>query len=401
MSDALTTFEHPAKVYTLQYPAEWEHLATDEGRSCGFGPRDRDDVGLWISILPMRLDTGALQADLRPLFEQAVGNAQVEHIREDRSLRHFALKGDSTAPDQGGHFWLVAGGDVLLLASTQFPPAERDAWVGPFDRLMASLRIGRADELFALRVTGALMDRLRRQFPDRDYAFDGERIRGGDHVISPSNLVRQARAAPQRQAELIENFVAGLVLAGDDAPGADQLSPVRELILPILKPAEYARPDGPAASLVSRPWLRGLIVCYAIRGGKTLRFVLEADRARWGVDGQALHELALRNLEHMPWPDRLPDPRGGPGKPLVMFASGDGLNATRLLDPRLHRLLAPVLGSPFLAGAPDRDTLVLLAGADRQLRTRVARRIRGDFARAAYPVSPHLFQVSPHGITLP
>ncbi len=173
--ERLARFEHPAKAYALEYPAGWEHLVTDEGRSCGFGPPGRDDVGLWISILPIRADTEALRANLREIFEQAVGGAQVAHIREDLSLRHFALKGDSTAPEQGGHFWLVAGGDILLLASTQFPPGEHEAWVGPFDRLMASLHIARQDELFALRVTNALLERLRRQFPAHGYSSTGAR----------------------------------------------------------------------------------------------------------------------------------------------------------------------------------------------------------------------------------
>ncbi len=402
--ERLARFEHPAKAYALEYPAGWEHLVTDEGRSCGFGPPGRDDVGLWISILPIRADTEALRANLREIFEQAVGGAQVAHIREDLSLRHFALKGDSTAPEQGGHFWLVAGGDILLLASTQFPPGEHEAWVGPFDRLMASLHIARQDELFALRVTNALLERLRRQFPAHGYAYDGGAIRDGDHVISPGSVVRQVQLAPHRQSEIIEHFIAGLLFAGDDAPAADRLSTVRDLILPILKPAAYVRSDGPTASMLCRPWLGELIICYAIRGAKTLRFILERDRERWGTDGQALHDLARANLGRLPWPERLegsgPAAAGPRGGRMVMVASGDGLDATRLLDPRLHGLLAPILGSPFLAGAPDRDTLVLFSTRDRKLIAHIAKKLREDYARAAYPISPHPFRVSADGIAL-
>ena len=191
--EKLATFEHPAKAYVLEYPEPWEYLVQDEGRSCGFGPQDRDDVGLWITILPFRADTEALQADLRPLFEQAVGQGHLANIRPDPTLRHFAMRGDSTETGQGGNSWLVAGGDILLLASSQFPPAERDQWIAPFDRLMASLRITRDDEVFGLKVTHALLAHLRRQFPDAGYEVDGERIRGGDHIISPANLIRQVR----------------------------------------------------------------------------------------------------------------------------------------------------------------------------------------------------------------
>ena len=398
--ETLATFEHPARVYSLQYPALWESLVQEEGRSCGFGPRDRDDVGLWISILPLRADTDALRSDLPALFEQAVGGPHVARIHQDPSLRHFALKGENTDPPRGGDFWLVAGGDVLLLASTQFPPKERDVWAGPFDLVMASLHIARDDEVLALRVTRALLERLRHQFPDHGYTFDGRHIRGGGHVISPENLVRQVRAAPRRQAELIEHFVAGLVLAGDDAPSADHLDAVRDLILPILKPSGYVRPNGPTASVIARPWLGETIVCYAIRGGKTFRLVLRHDCERWGLDALTLHELALGNLARLPWPRRLGGGGGSPEGRLVMFASGDGLDATRLIDPRLHGLAAPVLGSPFLGGAPDRDTLVLFPAGDAKLFAHVRGQVRRDFARTAYPVSPHLFRISSDGVAV-
>ena len=46
-------FLHPRGVYRLSYPSEWEQVQQDEARSCGFGPHDRDDVGLWISVMPV------------------------------------------------------------------------------------------------------------------------------------------------------------------------------------------------------------------------------------------------------------------------------------------------------------------------------------------------------------
>ncbi len=68
----LKTFVHPAEVYRLEYPAHWDQVKQDQGRSCGFGPHDRDDVGLWISIMPMSLDTERLAEELPKLMEQAV-----------------------------------------------------------------------------------------------------------------------------------------------------------------------------------------------------------------------------------------------------------------------------------------------------------------------------------------
>ncbi len=49
----LKTFVHPHEVYQLAYPSHWDQVTEKDGASCGFGPHDRDDVGLWISIMAL------------------------------------------------------------------------------------------------------------------------------------------------------------------------------------------------------------------------------------------------------------------------------------------------------------------------------------------------------------
>jgi Protein of unknown function (DUF1444) len=395
----LATFEHPAKVYRLEYPAHWEHLVQDEGRSCGFGPRERDDVGLWISILPVRADTETLRADLGRLFAEALDETTWTHLHQDPSLRHFGLKADCTAPDNGGHYWLVAGGDVVLFASSQVPRAEQQQWREPLDRVMGSLEITRDDELFALKVTNALLARLQARFPGREFVQETGRIRSGDWLISSGNLIRRVRLAPDRQAEVIEAFIDGLQATGDDAPAAEELPAVRDLILPLLKPASYVAPDGPAAEAVHHPWLADLIICYAIRGARTLRLILERDLARWGLDGDALRELALANLQGLAMPERL-RAAGASSERVVALSAQDHFEAARLLDPRLHDRLAPAVGSPFWAAVPDRDSLLVFPSGNGKWLARMGGTVRVQYERAAYPVSPAVFLVSRDGISL-
>jgi len=55
------------------------------------------------------------------------------------------------------------------------------------------------------------------------------------------------------------------------------------------------------------------------------------------------------------------------------------------------------LGSPFLAAIPDRDTLV--AFTDRpSLRRKIAKQVKKDYQRSAYPITPRIFLVTPDGI---
>jgi hypothetical protein len=98
-------------------------------------------------------------------------------------------------------------------------------------------------------------------------------------------------------------------------------------------------------------------VTLVLRYRERARYVRQVEVETWSKDGaapraQALHNLAgsckrARFLQHV-------TDHG----PLVIAESRDGLDAARLLLPGLHDVLAPTLGSPFIAAAPHRDTLL-------------------------------------------
>src|SRR5262249_47570945 len=212
---SLKTFVHPNKVYRLEYPAHWDQVQQDEGRSCGFGPHDRDDVGLWISIMPMSVDTDRLAEDLPRLMNEALPEAHAANVRIDPTLRHHALKADMRKEGEGGHYWIVAGGDIVLFASSQVPAAEREVWNPPFEQLMASLQNTGDSELLLRKVANEVLAQLRQRHPDQDFEFDEKGIRGRDRVVFLDNLYREVRAAPSRQADIIRHFVDGLSISAE------------------------------------------------------------------------------------------------------------------------------------------------------------------------------------------
>ena len=395
-----TTFEQPRGAYRLRRPAHWEEQVKDEGGCCGFGPRERDDVGIWISILPVSVDTDRIQAHLRGLLEQAMGPGRISNVREDRSLGYHALKADSADAGNGGHHWLIAGGDLVLFISSEYPTGEREVWEGVFQHLLSTLTITRDDELLAVQVGNELLDNLRRRFPDVEYRWDasGMRIHGGGQVLYTGNLVRQVTNDPERRSAVIDAFINALAFAGDDAPSAEQLEGVRELIYPILRPESYVEDGRPTAYAVHRRWLGGLVICYAIRGTKTVRVVLRKDVENWGIDAGALHRLSMENLARLPWPELPRHGAGERGGPMVMIRPDGGFGASRLLHPTLHETFAPALGSCFAAAVPSRDALLLFPGGDEDLVGRLARQVCEDFASAAYPISPRLFWVAAGGV---
>jgi hypothetical protein len=190
-------FCHPAGVYRLEYPAYWDQVQKDDARSCGFGPHDRDDVGLWISLMPVSVDSSRLAEELPKILAQALPQMQGGDVRPDPTLRRYGIKADVHREGEGGHFWLIAGGDVVLFASSQLPVAECDVWNPPFERLMASLEITREKELALLRLSQEVLGLLRQKHPEQDFRLDEKGIRGRNRVVFLSNLYREVR---RRQA---------------------------------------------------------------------------------------------------------------------------------------------------------------------------------------------------------
>jgi uncharacterized protein YtpQ (UPF0354 family) len=391
------TFVHPHKVYKLEYPAHWDQLQQDEARSCGFGPHDRDNVGLWLSILPMSIDTDRLVEDLPRLMSQTMEKAEAGNMRQDETLRHYGLKADVLREGQGGHYWIVTGGDVILFASTQVPIAERDLWNPQFERLMASLQITREDELFLRKIDNEVLHLLKEKHPDQDFEFDEKGIRGKNQHVFLGNLHREVRAAPHRKKHIIKNFVAGLSQSADWPMGYELLEEVRDNIVPMLKPRDYIDPKSPTQHLQTTEWLLDVLIVYVIKVKKFFRFVTGWDVRRWETTPEALHELAMQNLAKLPWPKELVGSRQHDGGRVIVIDTNDSLASSRILHPDLHRLFSGPLGNPFWAGIPDRNTLVVYSNR-RSLKQRIARQLFKDYKKSAYPITPQPFLITRDGI---
>jgi uncharacterized protein YtpQ (UPF0354 family) len=262
---------------------------------------------------------------------------------------------------------------------------------------MASLRITRDEELSLRKLSNELLQLLRERHPDQDFQLDERGIRGKNRVVFLSNLHREVRAAPARRAEIIRHFVDSLAESTDLPMGQETWEEAREHILPVLKPQDYIRTDGPTQHLQISEWLADVIICYAIRSKNLFRFVTGWDVDRWGTTPEALHELAIDNLRRLSWPSRLEGARQKDGGHVILIATSDGLASSRLLHPDLHHLLSGPLGSPFWAGIPSRDTLVVYSDR-RRLKQRIARQLAKDHRTATYPITARPFLVTPDGI---
>ena len=123
----LKTFVHPHSVYKLEYPAHWDQVTQKDGESCGFGPHDRDDVGLWISIMPGSIDTDHFAEHMPRMMEQSLAKSDAANPRRDPTLRHHAMVADIAKEGEGGYYWLVADwatGSWLIRSDSPLDPAD-------------------------------------------------------------------------------------------------------------------------------------------------------------------------------------------------------------------------------------------------------------------------------------
>jgi len=393
----MKNFVHPHGAYRLQYPAHWENLQKDDGRSCGFGPRDRDDVGLWISIMPISLDTERMGDDLIKLFEQSLEKAEAGNMRRDPSLQQYGLKADMLAADQGGHYWLLAGGDIVLFASTQVPPGERDTWNPLFDQVMASLKITRDEELVLRRAANEVLRELKQRFPEEKFEFDDNGIRGGQRSINLSNLYQEIRAVPKRWQEIVKDFIEGVAQSVEAPLGTELWDDVHGMVVPVLKPLDYIEGSSATRSILTVEWLADVVICYVIKNKKYFRFLTAWDVNRWGISEEILHQKAMENLANLPWPERLEGSRQHDGGRVILVHTEDDLASSRILHPDFHKLFSGPLGSPFWAGIPNRSTLVVYSDR-RELKKRIGRQLKKDHRSSAHAITPRPFLVTHDGI---
>lgn len=244
-----------------------------------------------------------------------------------------------------------------------------------------------------------VLDVMHSKFPVAKVARAGEpftvHINGQSAPLE--NLYRSCSLQPERTNEFIEQWVLEIVRAGEGLP--DQHAKYEELsdrILPMVVP-EDAR-TRPGEQVLSQPLVPGLMVTYAVDNPRSLMYISEATRKRWNVDPEALHEQAIENLvsrSHSIAAHAAQDPDGSIN--LILFQTMDGFDASRLLLPTLHERLREHLGSPFLAGVPNRDILLCFRD-DAETIDRVRKQIEHDHQEMPHPVTNLLLQVTADGI---
>jgi hypothetical protein len=221
-------------------------------------------------------------------------------------------------------------------------------------------------------------------------------MRVNGHVASLENIYRIALLRPDESLHQIDRWVVELLRAGEGTPDQNgTFEELKERILPMILPST-ATPVG--GHTVFQPLIEGLSVAYAIDSDRTIAYIPRAQFEHWKVSLDDLHDLAVENLvakSEQLEAHAAQDENGGVN--LILFQKLDGYDASRILLPTLHEKLRSYLGSPFVAGIPNRDILLCFRN-DPETVERLRKQIADDYRSMPHQVTDKLLLVTPDGI---
>ena len=229
---------------------------------------------------------------------------------------------------------------------------------------------------------------------------DGEfAMRLNGFWASMENLYRIVATQPDQLDERVEEWVSEMLKAADALPDdveAASYERLRGRILPMVM--SDSPPDTASASIVRQQLISGLAVAYAIDSERSITYVPPKLFARWNVSLDDMHDTALDNLAARSEQLAAQAAEDEEGRiNMIIVQVMDGYDASRILLRGLHDRLREHLGSPFLAGIPNRDILLCFRN-DPDTIERVGPQVAHDYRTMPHSISDKLFLVTADGI---
>ncbi len=221
-------------------------------------------------------------------------------------------------------------------------------------------------------------------------------MRVNGHIVSLENLYRLAVLQPDDMRRHIERWMVELLRAAEGSPDrTGSFEQLKDRIFPMILPEDAGEAH---FDTISQPLVGGLRVAYAIDSDRTIAYIPTSQFKEWNITLDDIHSAALDNLVGRSESMVASAAQDEDGQiSLILFQTGDGYDASRLLLPTLHERLREHLGSPFAAAVPTRD-LLLCFRSDDQTIARVKDQVADDYRKMPHQVTDRLLLVTQDGI---
>jgi hypothetical protein len=301
----------------------------------------------------------------------------------DAALIFGAKLGVESDPPRGAHG---------LLALTH--AIEQQAYTGPESEEDERLFVELAGAYLGLLLCDALgTGRHLKQGGRHGLSFDERGFFDAFVAIEHALEADDVCKALATQVALAEALACGTQLQG---PRTDWTQAQAGILPRLVGPRFFAEllRGGAGQALCTVPVVGEMKLCFVLSEHGRVRYVRTSELERWMQSPEQVLHTARANLARRSDRAKLTCFDRDQGR-LVVAKSFDGLDAARLLLPGLHDLLAPELGSPFVAAAPHRDALFACPLGSQTL-SAMRERAAHEAAQARYAITAQLFLVEPN-----
>ena len=199
------------------------------------------------------------------------------------------------------------------------------------------------------------------------------------------------KSAPERKADIIQKYVAGLL---ETRTIVDcQIDTSR--IIPVMKDRAWiagisagmeARRKEKTLENVHDIYNSELIVVYAEDSPRNIRYLTRSDLGALNLAVADLRRLSVENLKRL-----LPEPEIRNLSGIYQITAGGDYDASLLLLDSLWRPEKIQVNGEIVAAIPARDCLLVTGSVDAGGLAKIARMAQGMFAQAPYRISSKLF----------
>jgi uncharacterized protein YtpQ (UPF0354 family) len=409
-----SSWTHPQVEVSIDHPTHWRvQVEASPGLNVSIASPPDDGVSLELQFLPFQFPVSLFDSESH--LQETLDRMVLQHPDAQPLGRSklFPYPAAAARLPDGSLTWVTMHLDRLVVFQTDGDPEQQKHFLPVFERMLQSFRIHSNPQAEIAVLLGEVVKALAATAPEAGPQLAGDYIEMGSMQVRVDNLAANIRNAPQQKQNLIREFVTTTVETWRSLTQIADVSwdEVCNSIYPMVRPdsilrqiktnvSELSEADRVRQRMLATPWLANLVICYAIDSARTLRFVLNHDLERWGLDADVVKQQAMQNLAKAKGPT-LSIHTGEGSNILIAEVTGNELpsRSSWILHPNLHRSLQRVCKGPIWAAVPSRDCMMVF-GATPQLRKGLQELLDHDFKTSSNPVSDRLFAIQADGVVL-
>lgn len=412
----MPVFEHPDGYFRVKVPRGWKARFDEKSGELTFLPKS--DARGKLVIAPIDLEAYEVPSSdgaskiLKALTEvsgvKRKGKSHVGRIGESSLAWCDGSWTSERGVAEAGRLWVLAPdweSPFAVYASHSSPAKSVGAAQEQIERehaIVRSIEVLRPpeppDDLVDLAI--AKLNVARPDWEVKRTAPLELTVNDGDLQISLENLVRSIAQNPRLADEAMDGWVRQVIetheYAEEHDHGPPDLDAVRDALRPLLKPRTFLGDAPEGVSFVAGDFvLEDLVVVYVIDRENAMVPVQRSWLQAWELDRKTLAEIALANLARSG--RQLDVQAAGPTREKIMFltlSTGDGYDATRVIQPGIYELFSDLLGKSFLIGIPNRDFLIAFRDEEPDMVRHFRQQIAEQAVSMPWPLTPIVLRMS-------